>query len=161
MLWLAGSGLVVGLLYLGEGAVRRNVLHYGLGIWLALVSTVSLGFGTPVSSGSSPSRAAAVTRSPPSSNTAGSPTAERTGHGERTNLRCRSFGRNDDPFGTAPGGGRRDKQTADGVLATTEESWAGPPVEADVPGSQAGLDQGLNDWANRLKATAEACSGCH
>ncbi|MFI5586191.1 SRPBCC family protein [Amycolatopsis sp. NPDC051758] len=42
------------------------------------------------------------------------------------------------------------KQTADGVLATTEESWAGPPVEADVPGSQAGLDQGLNDWANRL-----------
>ncbi|MFI5586192.1 ABC transporter permease [Amycolatopsis sp. NPDC051758] len=47
MLWPAGSGLVVGLLYLGEGAVRRNVLHYGLGIWLALVSTVSLGFGTP------------------------------------------------------------------------------------------------------------------
>jgi hypothetical protein len=47
MLWPAGSGLVVGLLYLGEGAVRRNVLHYGLGIWLALVSTISLGFGTP------------------------------------------------------------------------------------------------------------------
>ncbi|HEV7975471.1 ABC transporter permease [Amycolatopsis sp.] len=47
MLWPAGSGLVVGLLYLGEGAVRRNVLHYSLGIWLALVSTISLGFGTP------------------------------------------------------------------------------------------------------------------
>jgi uncharacterized protein YndB with AHSA1/START domain len=53
------------------------------------------------------------------------------------------------------------KQTAGGVLATTEESWAGPPVEADVPGSQASLDQGLNDWANRLKDTAEARSGCH
>ncbi|WP_326953923.1 ABC transporter permease [Amycolatopsis sp. NBC_01286] len=47
VLWPAGSGLVVGLLYLGEGAVRRNVLHYGLGSWLALVSTASLAFGTP------------------------------------------------------------------------------------------------------------------
>ncbi|GAA1300304.1 ABC transporter permease [Saccharothrix xinjiangensis] len=47
VLWPAGSGLVVGLLYLGEGAVRRNVLHYGLGTWLALVSTTSLAFGTP------------------------------------------------------------------------------------------------------------------
>ncbi|MFE2595660.1 hypothetical protein ACFXCZ_04010 [Streptomyces sp. NPDC059396] len=26
-----GSGLVVGLLYLAEGAVRRNLLHYSLG----------------------------------------------------------------------------------------------------------------------------------
>jgi len=53
------------------------------------------------------------------------------------------------------------KQTKDGVLATTEESWAGPPVEADIPGNQAGLDQGLNDWVNRLKDTAEARSDCH
>ncbi|MEA5360832.1 SRPBCC family protein [Amycolatopsis sp., V23-08] len=52
------------------------------------------------------------------------------------------------------------KPTKDGVLATTEESWAGPPVEADVPGSQASLDQGLRDWAQRLKATAESQSGC-
>jgi hypothetical protein len=42
VLWPAGSGLVVGLLYLGEGAVRRNVLHYGLGTWLALTSTAAL-----------------------------------------------------------------------------------------------------------------------
>jgi hypothetical protein len=47
MLWPAGSGFVVGLLYLGEGAVRRNVLHYSLGVWLALVSTISFAFGTP------------------------------------------------------------------------------------------------------------------
>jgi uncharacterized protein YndB with AHSA1/START domain len=53
------------------------------------------------------------------------------------------------------------EQTPAGVLATTEESWAGPPVDADVPGSQAGLDQGLSDWAHRLKDTAEARSGCH
>ena len=37
-----GSGLVVGLLYLGEGAARRNVLHYVLGSWLALVSAAAL-----------------------------------------------------------------------------------------------------------------------
>ncbi len=53
------------------------------------------------------------------------------------------------------------KQTKDGVLATTEESWAGPPVEADVPGNQSSLDQGLADWVHRLRDTAEARSGCH
>jgi len=42
VLWPTGSGLVVGLLYLGEGAARRNVLHYCLGTWLALVSTAAL-----------------------------------------------------------------------------------------------------------------------
>ncbi|WP_194832990.1 ABC transporter permease [Nocardia sp. XZ_19_369] len=46
-LWPAGSGLVVGLLYLGEGAARRNVLHYGLGGWLALISTAALFFSVP------------------------------------------------------------------------------------------------------------------
>ncbi|WP_069166186.1 ABC transporter permease [Nocardia altamirensis] len=45
MLWPVGSGLIVGLLYLGEGAVRRNVLHYALGTWLALTSTAALFFG--------------------------------------------------------------------------------------------------------------------
>lgn len=45
ILWPAGSGLVVGLLYMGEGAVRRNLLHYALGTWLALVSTAALLFG--------------------------------------------------------------------------------------------------------------------
>lgn len=47
MLWPTGSGLVVGLLYLAEGAVRRNLLHYSLGVWLALTSTAALLFGTP------------------------------------------------------------------------------------------------------------------
>ncbi|WP_405164361.1 ABC transporter permease [Nocardia sp. NBC_01499] len=46
VLWPAGSGLIVGLLYLGEGAARRNVLHYCLGTWLALVSTGALLLGT-------------------------------------------------------------------------------------------------------------------
>ncbi|MFD6228674.1 ABC transporter permease [Streptomyces sp. NPDC060232] len=47
VLWPAGSGVIVGLLYLAEGAVRRNVLHYGLGIWLALTSAAALSFDTP------------------------------------------------------------------------------------------------------------------
>jgi hypothetical protein len=47
ILWPVGSGLVVGLLYLAEGAVRRNPLHYALGTWLALTSTASLFFGNP------------------------------------------------------------------------------------------------------------------
>lgn len=47
MLWPTGSGLIVGLLYLAEGAVRRNVLHYSLGVWLALTSTAALFLGTP------------------------------------------------------------------------------------------------------------------
>ncbi|MER7744762.1 ABC transporter permease [Streptomyces bacillaris] len=47
VLWPAGSGLIVGLLYLAEGAVRRNTLHYGLGVWLALVSTAALAFASP------------------------------------------------------------------------------------------------------------------
>ncbi|MFI1281029.1 ABC transporter permease [Streptomyces sp. NPDC020858] len=47
VLWPAGSGLIVGLLYLAEGAVRRNVLHYGLGVWLALTSAAALSFDAP------------------------------------------------------------------------------------------------------------------
>lgn len=47
VLWPAGSTLVVGLLYLAEGAVRRNTLHYGLGTWLALVSGTALLLPTP------------------------------------------------------------------------------------------------------------------
>ncbi|MGC5030127.1 ABC transporter permease [Micromonospora sp. DT229] len=42
ILWPTGSAFVVGLIYLAEGAVRRNVLHYALGSWLALVSTAAL-----------------------------------------------------------------------------------------------------------------------
>ncbi|GAA5068498.1 ABC transporter permease [Nocardia callitridis] len=46
MLWPAGSGLIVGLIYLSEGATRRNTLHYTFGAYLALVSTTALFFGT-------------------------------------------------------------------------------------------------------------------
>ncbi|SEO49986.1 SRPBCC family protein [Amycolatopsis saalfeldensis] len=53
------------------------------------------------------------------------------------------------------------KPAKGGVVATTEESWAGPPVDADVPGNQSSLDKGLGDWVNRLKDTSEARSGCH
>ncbi|TWP50565.1 ABC transporter permease [Lentzea tibetensis] len=42
VLWPAGSTIVVGLIYLAEGAVRRNTLHYHLGTWLALVAAASL-----------------------------------------------------------------------------------------------------------------------
>lgn len=45
VLWPAGSSLIVGLIYLSEGAARRNILHYGLGAWLALVAAVALCFG--------------------------------------------------------------------------------------------------------------------
>ncbi|MFC8226524.1 ABC transporter permease [Streptomyces sp. NPDC057287] len=47
MLWPTGSGLMVGLLYVAEGVQRRNLLHYGLGTWLALTSTGALLLGTP------------------------------------------------------------------------------------------------------------------
>ena len=47
VLWPAGSTLVVGLLYLAEGAVRRNTLHYGLGTWLTLVAAAALLLSTP------------------------------------------------------------------------------------------------------------------
>jgi len=42
LLWPTGSGFVVGLVYLAEGAVRRNALHYPLGAWLALTSAAAL-----------------------------------------------------------------------------------------------------------------------
>jgi hypothetical protein len=47
ILWPTGSGIVVGLIYVSEGAFRRNVLHYGLGTWLVLVSSTALLFGAP------------------------------------------------------------------------------------------------------------------
>ncbi|WP_420082222.1 hypothetical protein ACN6AT_35145 [Streptomyces sp. JL4002] len=47
LLWPTGSGLIVGLLYLAEGAVRRNPLHYGLGVWLALTSSAALALDVP------------------------------------------------------------------------------------------------------------------
>ncbi len=47
-----------------------------------------------------------------------------------------------------------------GVVVTTEESWSGATVEADVPGFQALLDTGLNDWVDRLKSEAEGPLTC-
>ncbi|MGW0249995.1 ABC transporter permease [Nocardia goodfellowii] len=42
LLWPAGSGLIVGLLYLAGGAAYRDVLQYALGAWLALTSSAAL-----------------------------------------------------------------------------------------------------------------------
>jgi hypothetical protein len=42
VLWPAGSTIVVGLIYIAEGAVRGNALHYNLGTWLALVAAATL-----------------------------------------------------------------------------------------------------------------------
>lgn len=47
MLWPTWSGFLVGVLYLGEGATRRNLLHYALGTWLALTSAAALLLGVP------------------------------------------------------------------------------------------------------------------
>lgn len=48
LLWPTASVFLVGLINIGEGAVRRNVTHYNLGSWLALVSTAALFFPVPV-----------------------------------------------------------------------------------------------------------------
>lgn len=42
VLWPAGSTIVVGLIYIAEGAVRGNSLHYNLGTWLMLVAAATL-----------------------------------------------------------------------------------------------------------------------
>lgn len=42
VLWPAGSTIVVGLIYLAEGALRGDALHYNLGTWLALVAAAAL-----------------------------------------------------------------------------------------------------------------------
>ena len=42
LLWPTGSGLVVGLIYSAEGAVRCNTLHHVLGSWLALACSAAL-----------------------------------------------------------------------------------------------------------------------
>ena len=42
VLWPAGSAIVVGLIYIAEGAIRGNALHYNLGTWLALVAAAAL-----------------------------------------------------------------------------------------------------------------------
>lgn len=47
LLWPVGSGLVVGLLYMMGGALDRDLVQYGLGTWLALVTAAGLFLGTP------------------------------------------------------------------------------------------------------------------
>lgn len=42
-----------------------------------------------------------------------------------------------------------------GLLVSTEESFAGPPVDADPDSVQAALDESLGTWLQRLKDTAE------
>ncbi|WP_053717525.1 hypothetical protein [Saccharothrix sp. NRRL B-16348] len=42
----------------------------------------------------------------------------------------------------------------DHVVVTTEESWDGPPVLADVPTMQAALDASLTAWLGHLEAAA-------
>ena len=43
-----------------------------------------------------------------------------------------------------------------GVLVSTEESWSGAPVEADIPYAQQALDASLTTWLRELKDRAEA-----
>ena len=47
-------------------------------------------------------------------------------------------------------------ETPGGVHVTTDESFAGEPVEADVPGMQSLLDMSLESWLGHLKTAAEA-----
>ena len=48
------------------------------------------------------------------------------------------------------------EETPGGVHATTSESFAGEPVEADAPGMQQLLDASLVAWLGALKAAAES-----
>lgn len=47
-------------------------------------------------------------------------------------------------------------QTPAGVHVTTDESFAGEPVQADVTGMQSALDGSLVAWLAHLKAAAES-----
>ena len=50
----------------------------------------------------------------------------------------------------------RFERTGEGVRLTTNESFAGDPVEADTAGMQAVLDNSLSAWLARMKAQAES-----
>ncbi|WP_033303270.1 hypothetical protein [Nocardiopsis alkaliphila] len=47
VLWPTASVFLVGLINIGEGAVRRNVTHYVLGSWLALIASAALLLPSP------------------------------------------------------------------------------------------------------------------
>jgi hypothetical protein len=42
------------------------------------------------------------------------------------------------------------------VYVTTDESFAGEPVEADITGMQSALDRSLAAWLAHLRAAAES-----
>ena len=48
------------------------------------------------------------------------------------------------------------ERTGEGVHVTTNESFAGDPVEADTAGLQALLDSSLTTWLARMKTQAES-----
>ena len=48
------------------------------------------------------------------------------------------------------------RETPTGVHVTTNESWSGPPVEADATTLQSQLDASLMAWLRHLRAAAEA-----
>ena len=48
------------------------------------------------------------------------------------------------------------RETAEGVLVSTNESFAGDPVSGDVDGMQRQLDASLVAWLEYLKSAAEA-----
>ena len=48
------------------------------------------------------------------------------------------------------------RETPNGVHVSTQESFSGDPVAADVAGMQSILDKSLTDWLNDLKAAAES-----
>jgi hypothetical protein len=49
-------------------------------------------------------------------------------------------------------------ETPDGVRVTTNESFAGQPVEADATNMQSLLDASLVSWLDHLKKAAESGS---
>ena len=48
-----------------------------------------------------------------------------------------------------------------GVVVSTEESWSGAPVEADIPYAQQTLDASLTQWLHGLKSRAETSIATH
>jgi pimeloyl-ACP methyl ester carboxylesterase len=48
------------------------------------------------------------------------------------------------------------RQTPTGVHVTTQESFSGEPVAADITGMQSALDKSLTDWLGHLKTIAES-----
>jgi hypothetical protein len=52
-------------------------------------------------------------------------------------------------------------ETSMGVHVTTEESFAGEPVEADVAGMQSGLDSSLISWLAHISLSWRIAAAIH